>query len=194
MILENDKDIIREFADGNREIAATSFVRKYQRFVYSTALRYLKNYEDADDAAQEVFVKAINNLHKFRGEASLKTWLYRITSNVCSTMLRKKKLFSFFTNESEEDYFNIPSAEGSPVQAVENQEFEKMFYGVLSKLPKKQRETFALRYFDDMSYEEISKLLGTSVGGLKANYFQAVKKIAELIKNDSTLKVIYGKQ
>ena len=81
--LESDNDILREYKSGDTERAVTFFVRKYQRFVYSIALRYTKNNEDAQDIAQDVFVKAINSLKSFRGEASLKTWLYRITVNAC---------------------------------------------------------------------------------------------------------------
>ena len=184
LILEKDLDIIQEYTDGNREIAVTAFVRKYQKFVYTTALRYLKSYDDADDASQEAFIKAIGNLHKFRGDSSLKTWLYRITSNVCTSILRKKKIFSIFTMDDSEEFFNMPSDETSPAQLVENQEFEKKFMGILSQIPEKQRETFALRYFDNLTYEEISKMLGTSVGGLKANYYQATKKIAALLNKD----------
>ncbi len=187
LILDNDKDIIREYSEGNREIAATAFVRRYQKFVFSTALRYLKSYEDADDASQEVFIKAMNSLHKFRGDASLKTWLYKITFNVCTSMLRKKRFFTFFGKDEEEDYKNVPSNEISPFQKVENDEFEEKFLKILNKLPEKQRETFALRYFDNMSYEEISKLLGTSVGGLKANYFQATKKIADILNKEKKM-------
>ena len=187
MILENDLDIIQEYAEGNREMAATAFVRKYQKFVYTTSLRYLKSYDDAEDAAQEVFIKAIDNMHRFRGDSSMKTWLYRITSNVCTTMTRKKRFFSIFTKEQEEAYFNIPSSDISPVQSVENQEFEKKLHVILSKLPDKQRETFALRYFDNLTYEEISSMLGTTVGGLKANYYQATKKIAEIMNKKNIL-------
>lgn len=185
LILEKDLDIIQEYTVGNREIAVTAFVRKYQKFVYSTALRFLKSYDDADDASQEVFIKAIDNLQKFRGDSSLKTWLYRITSNVCTSMLRKKKIFSIFTKEDTDDFFNIQSNDSSPAQKVENQEFEKKFLIILSKLPEKQRETFALRYFDNLTYEEISNMLGTTVGGLKANYYQATRKIAELLNKES---------
>lgn len=186
LVQVNDKEIIRDYLSDNQEQAATAFVRKYQNFVFSTALRYLKSYDDADDAAQETFIKALNSLRKFRGDSSLKTWLYRITVNVCANISRKKKIFSIFKpiDDNEDDYFNIPSTEKTPEELFENKEFEEVFLKILAKLPEKQRETFALRYFDELSYEEISKMLGTSVGGLKANYFQAVKKLAELLKKD----------
>ena len=175
--LESDNDILREYKSGDTERAVTFFVRKYQRFVYSIALRYTKNNEDAQDIAQDVFVKAINSLQSFRGEASLKTWLYRITVNACKNEMRKKKLLRFFDFAPEEEEFDAVSTEPGPDQIHVNAEFYSNVHKALAQLPEKQRETFALRYFDELTYEEISNILGTSVGGLKANYFQAVQKL-----------------
>ena len=185
LALETDQELIREYVAGKNERAATAFVRKYQSFVYATVLRYLQDYDEAEDASQEVFIKALRNLHKFRGDSSVKTWLYRISVNVCSNIKRKRKIFSIFkpiTDSEDDDFLNLPATDITPDKALENKEFERNFLKVLDKLPEKQRETFALRYFQEMSYEEISSMLGTSVGGLKANYFQAVKKLAEYLK------------
>jgi RNA polymerase sigma factor (sigma-70 family) len=179
---ESDKQLIEEYVSNKSERAATQFVRKYQNFVYSIAIRYMKNHDDADDAAQEAFIKALANLHKFRGDSNLRTWLYRITANVCTNYLRKKKVMSIFSSGDDYSLNQIESGEFLPDQKVENSEFELEFMAILGKLPKKQRETFALRYFDGLPYEEISQMLGTSVGGLKANYHQAVKKLAEYLK------------
>ncbi|MFN5310129.1 MAG: RNA polymerase sigma factor [Candidatus Kapaibacterium sp.] len=175
--LESDNDILREYKSGDTERAVTFFVRKYQRFVYSIALRYTKNNEDAQDIAQDVFVKAINSLKSFRGEASLKTWLYRITVNACKNEMRKKKLLRFFDFANDDEEFDAVSPEPGPDQLHANVEFYRNVHKALAQLPEKQRETFALRYFDELTYEEISNILGTSVGGLKANYFQAVQKL-----------------
>jgi RNA polymerase sigma-70 factor (ECF subfamily) len=160
--------------------AANEFVRKYQKFVYTTALRYLKNTDDAYDASQEVFIKALKAIKSFRGDSSVSTWLYRITMNVCSGMKRKEKLRTFVGLDSVAE---TAESRFTPAQIAENSDFDRKFEAILAQLPEKQRETFMLRYFDELSYEEISQLLGTSVGGLKANYFQAVKKIAHYLKN-----------
>jgi RNA polymerase sigma-70 factor (ECF subfamily) len=186
LALENDNQIISEYVSGNRDIAATAFVRKYQKFVYSVALRFIKDEDDAYDVSQDVFIKALNNLHKFRQESSIKTWLYKITANTSKTHLRKKKLMTFFKlNDSEEaDIENLQISYDMPSKSIEDQEFENNFLKLLNKLPDKQRETFALRYFDNLSYEEISNLLGTSIGGLKANYYQAVKKLTNILKKE----------
>lgn len=182
LLLENDLDIIEEFVANKSERAASSFVRKYRSFVYSTALRYLQNHDDADDCAQEVFLKALSNLKKFRKDSNLKTWLYRITVNQAMNHLRKKKITAFFSF-GDSDY-EISANSLNPEESMMNEEFLSKFNSALAKLPEKQRETFALKYFDELKYEEISELLGTSIGGLKANYYQAVKKLSSILKQE----------
>lgn len=172
---------LREATDSN-SAAANEFVRKHQKFVYSTALRYLKSSDDAYDATQEVFIKALKSIKNFRGESSITTWLYRITQNVCSGMKRKEKVRQFVGLDVIEEM--EPDHGITPAQATENSDFKARFEKLLEQLPQKQRETFMMRYFDELSYEEISQTLGTSVGGLKANYFQAVKKLAHLLKEE----------
>jgi len=181
----NDSVLIEEYINGNREIAATQFVRKHQRFVYSLALRQMNNsHDDADDAAQEVFIRALKALPTFKGDSSITTWLYRITVNVCSTLRRKRKLLSWFKNDDGED-MEIESDVATPERQMMDKDFAEKLYSILATLPDKQRETFCLRYFDELSYEEISEILGTSIGGLKANYFQAIQKLAKILKNSN---------
>ncbi len=183
LVYESDTDMIRDYCSTGSHRAANAFVRKYQKFVYSIALRYLKNHHDAEDAAQEVFIKALRNLKSYRSDASLTTWLYRITANICSNMKRKKKFLSFFGDSGTADFFNMSSHSLTPEQKMESSEFEDGFMEAFGGLPVKQRETFALRYFDGLTYNEISEMLGTSVGGLKANYYQAVKKLSAALKD-----------
>ncbi len=179
-----DADIIKDYCENSSDRAATAFVRKYQNFVYSTAYRYLQSHDDADDAAQEAFIRALDNLHKFKAESGVKTWLYRITVNVCLNQQRKKKVRSIFKIFDDKDPRDVPLEKHLPDRDIQIKEFEEQFLDALSELPKKQRETFALRYFDEMSYEEISNLLGTSIGGLKANYHQAVKKLSVIFAKE----------
>lgn len=182
---ENDSELIQEFVDNKSDLAANAFVRKYQKFVYATAFRYLKNESDADDATQEAFIKALNNLHKFRKDSAVSTWLYRIVSNICKNIIRKRKVMSIFSYSDEtEEFYDLASSELSPEQELENLEFQNKFLKALDSLPAKQRETFALRYYEELPYEEISKMLGTTVGGLKANYYQAVKKLGKMLKDE----------
>ncbi len=181
MLSEEEKHIIDEFVSTGSDRAATAFVRMYQKFVYATSLRFLNSYDDADDITQEVFIRALDNLHKFKAQSSLKTWLYRITVNTCINFKRKRSIFSVFTR-SDNDISEMNGNFNNPEQLLVGKESEEKFLKALSSLPEKQRETFALRYFDDLTYEEISDLLGTSVGGLKANYFQAIKKLQAIMK------------
>jgi len=180
---QEEKHIIQEYIANKSNKAATQLIRKYQKFVFAVALRYVGSYDDAEDLTQEVFIKALNNLHKFNQNSSLKTWLYRITVNTCLSFIRKKKLMSFLRIDDNNDVIK-KQKDFSPEQYYLGNELERRFLLELTKLPEKQRETFALRYFDNLSYEEISKLLGTSVGGLKANYFQAIKKLSEKLRSE----------
>jgi len=166
----------------NKEL--NNFVRNYQKFVYHTALRYTKDYDLSEDITQEVFLKALKNINKFKNKSSIKTWLYRITINECKNQFRRKKLFNFFNFTSREEEGNeiedrVFISNTNPENQYLMKETELLFLKAYQELPEKQRETFALRYFDELSYEEISEILGTSIGGLKANYYQAVRKIAK---------------
>ncbi|GBD07537.1 ECF RNA polymerase sigma factor SigW [bacterium HR21] len=180
--LASDEELIQEFCHGDRELAAAQLVRRYQRFVYSVAYRYLGRHEDAQDAAQEVFLKAFANLHRFEHRSSVRTWLYRITVRTALSMLRQRKLKSWLRwDEAFPEDTEPASPSLTPDQLHEREEFERYFHHVLAQLPEKQRETFVLRYIEGLSYEEISQMLGTSIGGLKANYFLAVRKIAKAL-------------
>ena len=179
-----DEQIIYDYCQTGSRRASNAFMRRYKNFVFATALRYMNSYDDSEDITQEVFIKALQSLHKFKGDSSLKTWLYRITVNTCINAKRKRSIFSVFSRVDLKDYEELGEDLNTPDRVLQDAEFEQRFLKVLSKLPEKQRETFALRYFDDLSYEEISNILGTSVGGLKANYFQATKKISEILKKE----------
>ncbi|MBI2793520.1 MAG: sigma-70 family RNA polymerase sigma factor [Ignavibacteria bacterium] len=181
--LETDSQILEAYKSGERDIAATAFVRKHQRFVYSVAMRHLNNAEDARDAAQETFIRALARLDTFRGDSALQTWLYRITVNVSLSMLRRKRFVSFFAlGEGNGERDVMSDAQTSPEQHTRTSEFERFFTTVLKQIPRKQRETFCMRYYDELSYDEISEIVGTSVGALKANYHWAVKKIAAQLR------------
>jgi RNA polymerase sigma-70 factor (ECF subfamily) len=184
--LELNTELVRQYVETGSHEAANSLVRQYRKFVYATALRFTEDYDDADDIAQEVFIKALDSLHKFKGNSSIKTWLYRITVNLALNHKRKRKFLNFFSlTESKVPNDEILVDSTNPEKLLENKEFEINLIELLSRLPEKQRETFALRYFDELSYEEISEMLGTSIGGLKANYHQAVKKLSQILKNNN---------
>lgn len=180
--LKTDKEIIEEFTKGNIETATNEFVRRYKNFIYLIAYRYVKNHDDAEDITQDVFIDAIRKLKDFRQESSLKTWLYRITVNKAKNHLRRKTLLTFISFARPDDESDLDFPDKSQSNNYESKELEEKFLEILSNLPEKQREVFSLRYFEDLSFNEISDMLGTSVGGLKANYFHAVRKIAKEMK------------
>lgn len=183
LLYDTDIEIIDEYCNSNSHHAANALVRKYRSFVYLTALRYLKDEYDADDISQEVFIKALNNLHKFKRNSSLKTWLYRITVNTSKNHLRKNKVKNLFSSISTNENLELLNDTfENPDKKIENEEFNQKFLLALSKLPEKQREVFALKYFEELTYDEISSMLNKSVGGLKANYHHAVKKLMEMMK------------
>lgn len=174
-MLVEDSVILQKFEDENtRHEAFSLLLQKYQQKVYWHIRRMVLNHDDADDLVQDVFIKVWKNLDKFRQDSQLYTWLYRIASNECITFLNKKKAKNNVSldelpeqltdNLNEENYFS-----GDTIQ--------KKLQQALLTLPEKQKLVFNMKYYDDMKFQEISDILGTSVGALKASYHLAVKKI-----------------
>ncbi|MFM7338938.1 MAG: RNA polymerase sigma factor [Bacteroidota bacterium] len=155
---------------------------RFKRFVFSIAIRYMRDEEDAKDITQEAFIKAYQSIETFRGDSHIRTWLYAITRNLCLNALDKQKRKGQILSIDSHDYIELPASERSD-SLVEHAEFTSFFNECMSILPEKQRETFILRHVEELSYEEISTMLGTSIGGLKANYFQAVQKLAQYLES-----------
>jgi RNA polymerase sigma-70 factor (ECF subfamily) len=169
-----DLDLINEVRNGNRQ-AFTDLMRRYQQRVYWTARRIVGDHEEADDIAQETFVKAYLALGDFRGDSSFFTWLYRIAVNLSLNVVRKKQVLGYL-RQSEIINRILPAAD-DPHKDLEFAETQTRLEKAIARLPEKQRAVFIMRYYDEMSYEEISRVLKTSVGGLKANYFHALRKV-----------------
>ncbi|HEY0668240.1 MAG TPA: sigma-70 family RNA polymerase sigma factor [Sphingobacteriaceae bacterium] len=176
-----DSEILQKFSqDQTRNEAFNLLLHKYQQKIYWHIRRLVINHDDADDLVQEVFVKVWKYLGNFRSDSQLYTWLYRIATNECITFLNKKKnqnniplddvAFELAESLQDSTYFDGNKAQLKLQQA-------------LLTLPEKQRLVFNMKYFDDLKYEEISEILGTSVGALKASFHHAVKKIESYIKN-----------
>jgi RNA polymerase sigma factor (sigma-70 family) len=187
----SDAEILAALKEGERERAITDFVRAHQAFIYSVALRQMRHHDDALDIAQDVLVKAIEGLERFKGESTLRTWLYRITLNTCVSVHRKRRFLSFFAIGEGEGERDVQAGGRDPLEQAATVDFEQFFATVLDGLPTKQRETFCLRYYDQLSYEEISAMTGTSVGALKANYHWAVKKIADRLRGTDYYEDLY---
>jgi RNA polymerase sigma factor (sigma-70 family) len=176
-----DEELAAKFRDGERRVSFTMIVERYQKRIYYSARKLVNgDHDEADDIAQETFVKVYEALDNFRGEAKLYTWIYRIMMNAVIYKSRRKKVRR---NVGLDDVGEtLESEERSPHEAMEKTEMTAMIEEAIATLPDKQREVFLLRFYDEMPYEEISQILGTSVGGLKANYFHAVKKIGDYVK------------
>ena len=138
------------------------------------------DHDDTDDLVQEVFIKVYNNLHKFREDAQLFTWIYRIATNECLQFLNKKKRFLLMplVDVAKQLATKIDSNSGPS-----GDEISIKLQKALLQLPNKQRIVFNMKYFDEMKYEEIAEVTETSVGALKASYHLAVKKIEEILND-----------
>lgn len=175
----SDFELVRLFQQGD-ESAFNHLVLRYQEKIYWVARRFINDHDGADDVTQEVFVKAYESLKEFRSESSVYTWLYRITVNIALNVLRRNKVKEFFRIDELFDPEDVEA--GTPDKLLEQQEERTLIEQAIATLPDKQKAVFFLRYYEEMPYEEIAKVLKTSVGGLKANYFHAVKKIEEYLK------------
>ena len=169
----DEKALYKQLGDpSTKEAAFTRLVREYQELLYWQIRRMVLSHDDADDVLQNTFVKAWSAIDSFRGESRLQTWLFRIAINESLNYLQKKK-----------QVFSLDQTEGSISDTLasdsyfDGDELQLQFQSAISKLPEKQRLVFNLKYFDEMKYEDMSDLLGTSIGALKASYHHAVKKI-----------------
>jgi RNA polymerase sigma factor (sigma-70 family) len=179
----DDAEILSKFQDEKtRDLAFNLLLKKYQQKIYWHIRRMVIDHDDADDIAQDVFVKVWKNLPGFRADAQLYTWMYRIATNECITFLNKKKAKN---NVSLDD---VDSSLGDTLAAssyFDGDKAQRKLQEAILTLPDKQRLVFNMKYYEDMKYEEISDVVGTSVGALKASFHLAVKKIeAYLLSKD----------
>ena len=177
----SDLDLVQEVRNGNRQ-AFTELMRRYQQRVYWTARRIVGSHADADDIAQETFIKAYLGLGEFRGESGFFTWLYRIAVNLSLNALRKRQVVNYLQESALLSKF-LP-ADSDPSRDLEEKQLDSILQKGIAMLPEKQRAVFVLRYYEELSYEEIGRILKTSVGGLKANYFHALRKVQEYLRNE----------
>ena len=174
-----DQDIIAKFADpAARNVAFNQLVRKYQTKVYWHVRKMVIDHDDADDLTQDVFVKVWKHLANFRQDASLYTWIYRIATNECLSFLASKRR-KFFLPLNDIGAELAAKIEADP--ALAGDDIELRIQKAILTLPDKQRLVFNLRYYDEMPYEQMAEVTGTSVGALKASYHHAAKKIEQYI-------------
>lgn len=176
-----DKEILDLYNSGQRELAFKELVNSYSERLYWHVRRLLCSHEDTDDLLQDIFVKIWSSLSTFRGESQLYTWLYRIATNESLNFLQKQKIRAALQFESMTSIIEERIDEDT---LMDGDQLQRDLMKAIQRLPSKQRTVFIMRWFDDLSYEDISEILGTSVGALKASYHFASEKIkAELEKN-----------
>lgn len=174
-----DAELLEKVANPDtRNFGFNLLVRKYQQKVYWLVRKMVIDHDDADDLTQETFIKVWQALPNFRGDAQLYTWIYRIATNECLNFLAKKKRRFFLPigdveNELSEKLDENPDLTGDEIQL-------RLQKAILT-LPDKQRLVFNLKYFDEMKYEDMAEITGTSVGALKASYHLAVKKVEDYL-------------
>ncbi len=170
---EIDAKIVHFLQNGDMNKGFKLLIESYQQRLYWHIRGIVKNHDDTNDVIQNTFVKIYKGIHGFKSEAQLYTWLYRIATNESLTFLRKRK-----TTDTMDD---INFRQEAAPHHDEKTTLEYLSLA-LEQLPEKQCIVFNLRYFEELSYADISKITGTSVGGLKANYHHAIKKLIVYLK------------
>lgn len=175
----NEEIIIEELQNpATARSAFAQVVAHYSEPLYWQIRKMVVSHDDTDDLLQNTFLKAWNNIEHFRGDAKLSTWLYRIAINESLSFLNKERQRNSVSID-DEDSFLINDLETDPW--FDGNELQLRLQKAIARLPEKQRLVFNMRYFDEMKYENMSEILGTSVGALKASYHHAAKKIEEYL-------------
>ncbi len=180
-LTQDDRELLELYRDpARKEKGFTLIIKKYQEKLYWHIRRLVIDHEDANDVLQNMFIKVWNNLDNFREDAQLYTWLYRIATNESLTFLEQQKRRTVVSlSDMESGLNNKLAAE----KYFDPNKLEWKLQQAILSLPEKQRIVFNLRYYDEMPYEEMSRVLETSEGALKASYHHAVKKVETFIKS-----------
>ncbi|HXS58710.1 MAG TPA: sigma-70 family RNA polymerase sigma factor [Hanamia sp.] len=177
----DDLELLQEFKDpALKERAFTAILKKYQEKLYWHIRRMVVDHEDANDVLQNMFIKVWKGLENFREDSQLYTWLYRIATNESLTFLTQQK------KRSSVSLSDVENGLSNKLKSDTNFDANKLEWKLqlgIQQLPEKQRIVFNLRYYDEMPYEQMSKVLETSEGALKASYHHAAKKIEDFILN-----------
>lgn len=173
----DDGALVSAFQAGQRD-AFDELVRRHQRSIYQLCYRYTGNHEDAADLAQDVFVRAFKGLRNFKGQSAVATWLYRVGVNACLNRLAIKRPPA----EPIEAAQHIDARAQDPLDEVVRGERAAAVRNAIAQLPPKQRATLMLRVYEELSHDEIAKVLGSSVGAVKANFFHALGNLRRLMK------------
>ncbi|MEM9051043.1 MAG: RNA polymerase sigma factor [Bacteroidota bacterium] len=171
----DEREILRGLQNKRtKEAAFVQLVSLYKKPLYGHVRSMTGNHSDADDALQNALVKAWKYIDSFKGDSALYTWMYRIATNEAITLINKRSKMKVVDMEESHQ-------KGTATDGPSGDEIQRKLKEAIDTLPDKQREVFEMKYFSEMKYEEIASVTGTSVGGLKASYFHAVKKIEEFL-------------
>ncbi|MEJ2162019.1 MAG: RNA polymerase sigma factor [Robiginitalea sp.] len=182
--MAEESDLLRQLRDvASREAAFRELVMQYQERLYWHIRHIVLNHEDADDVLQETFIKIFKNIDGFKGESKLYSWMYRIATNESLSFLKRKSRMQALGNEQLQSFL-VDNLAADPYFDGDQAELE--LQKALITLPEKQRLVFNMKYFEDLKYDEISEILETSVGGLKASYHLAVKKVEKYLKGETS--------
>jgi RNA polymerase sigma-70 factor (ECF subfamily) len=183
-----ENDFLEQLKSGD-SIAFKSLVKQFQNKVYSTTLSILQNTEDAEDLTQEVFVEVFQSIHKFKGDSKLSTWIYRIAVTKSLEFLRKKKAkkrFAIVRNllgEEEPEPIVQLSDFYHPGIVLENKERAIILFAAIGNLPENQKTAFVLHKLEDLSYEEIAKVMQVTLGSVESLMFRAKKNLRKLLED-----------
>ncbi len=183
MKLEINKEVIASLKlPKNRNLFFKNLLKEYKQPLYWHIRKIVYNHDDADDVLQNTFIKVHENIAKFRQDSKIYTWLYRIATNEALQFIEKRKR-KMRINDAEYNEIEVNKLQADSY--FDGDAFSIEFQKALSKLPKKQRLVFNMKYFDEMKYEEISDILDVTVGSLKASYHHAVNKVKDYVKENS---------
>ena len=183
--MQTDQELVADILNPEkRRKAFEALIKKYQQKIYWHIRKMVIDHDDADDVVQETFIKVWQGLQNFRSDSQLYTWIYRIATNESLNFLQKKRRQNHVPLENNDslDLLNILESSISH-DYISGDQIQLKLQKALLQLPDKQRLVFNMKYYEDLKYEEISEITGTSVGALKASYHLAVKKIEESLNS-----------
>lgn len=175
----DEQDLIKRLQnETTRRKAFEELVSRYSSKLYWQIRHLVVDHDDTDDVLQNVFIKAWNSIGSFKGDSQLYTWLYRIAYNESLTFLSRKKA-TLSIDDLDDGIANRLESD----EYYDGDETQQLLQQAIATLPEKQRAVFTMKYYEDMKYEDMAKITGTSVGALKASFFHAVQKITAFVKS-----------
>ena len=185
----SDEELVEKIKKGDID-AYEEIIKKYENKVCGIIYHMIKNQNDVEDLAQEVFIKVYKNLSKFKGDSSLYTWIYKITVNLCLDEVKKRKNIIYLDEKLEvedgELERELPSSDKTQVELYEEKEKKEKLHKCIGKLPEKQRVMIVLRDIKGFSYEEISEITSVKLGTVKSQINRARLKLKELLDKEGT--------